>query len=152
MEVDNEKILKEELEALKAEIIQVYNASGKRTSGEFEQGLEIQVNGNSATLLGYLYLGGRAAGKQPPIAAIEKWIQLKGITPIEAKMKVSSLAYLIARKIAREGTNPENHLYIYDEVITPERIQEILDKLYKINVTAFINEVAVTVEKLVNNR
>ncbi|MEW5675552.1 hypothetical protein ABGT15_04505 [Flavobacterium enshiense] len=152
MEVDNEKILAEEMELLKAEILGVYNASGKRTSGEFEEGLEIQVNGDSATLLGYLYLGGRAAGKQPPISAIEKWIEAKGIKPIEDKMKVSTLAYLIARKIAREGTNPENHLYIYDEVITPERIEQILDRLNKINVTAFVNEVSVTIQKLVNNR
>ncbi|MCG2611515.1 hypothetical protein LZZ90_08340 [Flavobacterium sp. SM15] len=152
MEAENEKVLREELEALKAEIIQVYNASGKRTSGEFEQGLEIQQNGTSATLLGYLYLGGRAAGKQPPLEAIERWIQQKGITPIEAKMKVSSLAYLIARKIAREGTNPENHLYIYDEVITPERIDKILERLNQINVNAFINEVQITINKLVNNR
>ena len=149
---DNEKILAEEMELLKAEILGVYNASGKRTSGEFEQGLEIQQNGTKASLWGYLYLGGRASGKQPPIQAIEKWIEAKGIKPIEDKMKVSTLAYLIARKIAREGTNPENHLYIYDQVITPERIQSILDRLYKINVTAFVNEVSVTIQKLVNNR
>ncbi len=152
MEADNEKVLREELEALKAEIISVYNGSGKRTSGEFEQGLEVQANGDSASLWGYLYLGGRAAGKMPPIDAIEKWIEAKGIKPIEDKMKASSLAYLIARKIAREGTNPENHLYIYNQVITPERIEQILEKLNKVNVTAFVKEVTTTIQKLVNNR
>lgn len=152
MEIDNEKILKDELDLLIKDIIQVYNSSGKRTSGEFEQGLEIQQNGTSASLWGYVYLAGRIAGKQPPIEAIERWIQLKGITPIEAKMKISSLAYLIARKIAREGTNKVNHLYIYDEVITPERIQEILDKIYKINVTAFIDEISVAIQKLTQNK
>lgn len=152
MSDDNSKIIAEEMEALKVEIIAEYNASGKRTSGEFEQGLEIKQNGTSATLLGYLYLGGRAAGKMPPISAIEKWIQLKGITPIEAKMKTSTLAYLIARKIAKEGTNPENHLYIYDKIITPERIDKIMERLNKININAFINEVTIMINKLVTNR
>lgn len=152
MSDDNERVLAEEMAALKADIIQVYNASGKRTSGGFEQGLEVVQNGTSSTLFGYLYLGGRAAGKQPPIEAIEKWLNQKGITPIDAKMKVSSLAYLIARKIAREGTNPENHLYIYDEVITPERIDKIMQRLNQVNVNAFINEVSIMINKLVTNR
>jgi hypothetical protein len=152
MSSENEKVLLEEMEALKADIIQFYNASGKRVSGEFENGLEIKSNGTSASLFGYVYLAGRIAGKQPPIAAIEKWIIQKGITPIEAKMKTSTLAYLIARKIAREGTSKENHLHIYDEVITPQRIDSILEKLNQINVTAFINEITITINKLVANK
>lgn len=149
---NNDAIIKEEFEAIKADIIALYNAGGKRTSGEFESGLEIVYNTNSATLSGYLYLAGRIAGKQPPIDAIEKWLVQKGIKPIDDKMKISSLAFLIARKIAREGTNKENHQYVYDEVITPERIQMILDKLTKINVTSFVNEVTVMIEKMVQNK
>ena len=144
--------LKEEMEALKADIIKVYNASNKRTSGEFEKGLEINYQPNKATLSGYVYLAGRIAGKQPPSAVIEKWLIQKGITPIETKMKISSLAYLIARKIGKEGTKKENHLEIYDQVITPERIDKILDRLNKINVTLFINEVTIMIEKLVTNK
>ncbi|MDI9257279.1 hypothetical protein [Flavobacterium sedimenticola] len=149
---ENQSIIAEELELLKADIIKVYNESGKRTSGEFEQGLEITNTSTSGTLSGYLYLGGRAAGKQPPIQAIENWIELKGITPIEAKMKTSTLAYLIARKIAKEGTRKENHLFIYDQVITPERIDKIFERLSEVNVNVFINEVTIMIEKLVKNR
>jgi hypothetical protein len=29
-------------------------------------------------------------------------------------MKISTLAFLIARKIGKEGTNKQNHLAIYD--------------------------------------
>ena len=148
----NDTIIKEELEAIKADIIALYNASGKRTSGEFENGLEIKYQPNSATLSGYVYLAGRAAGKQPPIQAIEKWLIAKGITPIESKMKISSLAYLIARKIAKEGTKKENHLQIYNQIITPERIEKILEKLNQVNVTAFANEVTIMITKLVNNK
>jgi hypothetical protein len=150
--VDNTAILKEEMESLVADIVKVYNASGKRTSGEFEQGLEINVEPNGASLFGYVYLAGRVAGKQPPTKPIEDWLKNKGITPIESKMKISTLAYLIARKIGREGTKKENHHHIYDEVITPERIDKILERLNEINVTAFVNEVAVTINKLVTNK
>lgn len=148
----NDTIIKEEMESLKADIIAAYNASGKRTSGEFESGLEIKYQPNSATLSGYVYLAGRAAGKQPPIQAIEKWLIAKGITPIENKMKISSLAYLIARKIANEGTKKENHLQIYNQIITPERIEKILERLNQVNVTAFANEVTIMITKLVNNK
>jgi hypothetical protein len=44
---------------------------------------------------------GRKPGKQPPTDPIQKWIQAKGIaTDISDK----SLAYLIARKIGKEGS------------------------------------------------
>lgn len=150
--MNNDEVLKEEMESLKADIITYYNASGKRVSGEFESGLEIKYSNNSATLSGYVYLAGRAAGKQPPIQAIEKWLRLKGINPIESKMKISTLAFLIARKIAKEGTKKENHLKIYDAIITPERIDSILERLNKINVTAFTNEVTVMINKLVTDK
>ena len=149
---NSDEVLQEEIEAIKADIIAVYNASGKRTSGEFESGLETSYSPNKATLSGYVYLAGRAAGKMPPIQAIEKWLIAKGITPIETKMKISSLAYLIARNIAKEGTKKENHLQIYDEVITPERIDSILERLNQVNVTAFANEVTVMITKLVQNK
>lgn len=149
---DNDRIIKEEFEAIKADIIALYNAGGKRTSGEFENGLQVDYRTDGATLSGYVYLAGRIAGKQPPTKAIEDWLIQKGIQPIEEKMKISTLAYLIARKIGQKGTNKENHQYVYDEVITPERIQSILDRITKINVTAFINEVTVTIEKLVTNK
>jgi len=149
---DNDKILREEFEELKKDIINSYNSGGKKTSGEFENGLQIDYRTDGATLKGYVYLAGRIAGKQPPTKAIEDWLIKKGITPIEDKMKISTLAFLIARKIGRSGTNKENHQYIYDEIITPQRIQSILDRITKINVTSFINEVSVTIEKLVTNK
>ena len=114
--------------------------------------MEITNNDTSGTLSGYLYLGGRNAGKQPPIEPILRWIEAKGIKPIEDKMKTSTLAYLIARKIAKEGTKKENHLFIYDQVITPERIDKIFERLSQINVNVFINEVTIMIEKLVKDR
>ncbi|OXA85200.1 hypothetical protein [Flavobacterium hibernum] len=140
IEDENQRILIEEMEAIKADILAVYNASGKRTSGEFENGLELKYEPNKATLFGYEYLAGRRAGKMPPIEAIEKWLEQKGIKPIESTMKISTLAYLIARKIAKEGTRKESQLQIYKQVITPQRIQDIMTKISQINVQLFVWE------------
>jgi hypothetical protein len=148
----NAKIIQQEMELLKADIIAVYNASGKKVSGEFEKGLELSYGPDSAKLTGYVYLAGRKAGKQPPIQAIENWLIAKGIKPIEDNMKISTLAFLIARKIAKEGTKKENHLAIYDQVITPQRIQEIFEKINQINVIAFTNEITILIQKLVENK
>ena len=147
---ENQQHLKDEMEALKLEILAVYRASGKRTTGEFEKGLEVVYGSNSASLFGFEYLSGRRAGKQPPVKAIEDWIKAKGITPIEAKMKVSTLAYLIARKIAKEGTKKENNLAIYTQVVTPERIDQILENIHKLNANAFIQEVVASITKAFN--
>lgn len=46
-------------------------------------------------------LFGRRAGKQPPRAAILKWMKAKGVQP-----RYRNADYLIARKIGRDGTNP----------------------------------------------
>lgn len=140
---ENQQLLQTEMNLLRDEIIEVYNASGKRTTGEFEQGLTIEFGTNKAILKGYEYLGGRRpnAGKMPPIQKIEDWLNAKGIKPIEDKMKISTLAYLIARKISKEGTKKENNLAIYSKVITPQRIDQILEKIQTLNANAFIREV-----------
>lgn len=49
---------------------------------------------------------GRRAGKQPPSSAIENWIQVRHLVPSPVNDKIPStkqMAYLIARKIGREG-------------------------------------------------
>ena len=46
-------------------------------------------------------LAGRGPGKAPPIAEILKWIEVKGVTGAWASR---DLAFIIARKIGREGT------------------------------------------------
>lgn len=46
---------------------------------------------------------GRGPGKFPPIEAIQTWMTVKHIVPRENRT-VPQVSYLIARKIAREGT------------------------------------------------
>ena len=50
-------------------------------------------------------LEGRKAGKAPPSSALESWVALKLKVPAK---EVKSVAFLVARKIAREGTNRSN--------------------------------------------
>lgn len=147
---ENQKVLQEEMERIKNDILQLYNASGKKTTGEFEKGLEIEYKDLTVTLKGYTYLGGRRAGKQPPIKAIEDWIKAKGIKPLEDKISTSTLAFLIARKIAEKGTDKQRHLQVYSKVITPERIQAILDRVSQLNANAFVQEVVTTITKSFN--
>ncbi len=143
----NEQIIKEELQKVVDEAKEIYNGSGKRSTGNWEKGLEIKTSLNKGELYGYAYLAGRRAGKQPPTASILEWIKAKGIRP-ENGMKLSALAYLIARKIGREGTDKSRHLKVFEEILTPQRIQSIIDKVSQFNVGMFVNDITVEFNKL----
>jgi len=141
-------ILQEEFNALKDELIAAYDAKGMRTTGAWADNLEVQVSENKAVIMGLPYSqqleSGRAPGKQPPSEAIKQWIIDKGIANrIQGKISISSLAYLIARKIAREGWNREQNggVDLISEVVTPERIQKIIDRVSDIYIVNFSNEI-----------
>ena len=54
---------------------------------------------------------GRGPGKFPPVDKIREWISVKPITPYPGKNgkipSVEQLSFLIGRKIATEGTDPQ---------------------------------------------
>ena len=134
--MNDEQILEAEFQTLRTDIIERYDQLGMRASSQFERELEVEVDGLTARLTGVHYteylVDGRGPGKQPPIQVIEEWIVDKGIAnQIEGEITVSSLAYLIARKIGREGTEyfKQGGTDLIDSVITPERIQQIIDKV-----------------------
>ncbi|MBE99326.1 hypothetical protein [Flavobacterium coralii] len=145
------EVMQQEFEAIRDELISAYDAKGMRSSGEWADALEVKVSesGNrvKGAILGLPYSQqletGRAPGKQPPSKAIEKWIYEKGISAsIEGKISISSLAYLIARKIAREGWKREQYggVELISEVITPQRIQAIIDKVSDIYISRVSTE------------
>jgi len=144
-------IIEFEIESILDDIRELYNASGKRTSSEFEEGLEVTYGVNKATIEGYTYLAGRKKGKMPPVKAIEEWIKKKGIRPIEQNMKINSLAWAIAKSIAKKGTDEARHLKVYEKVITPERINNIIEKVSQFNVNLFINEITASLTVLQKN-
>jgi hypothetical protein len=130
------KILQEELDKLKTELIKEYDSLGMRSSGKWADSLEVQTTETNGKILGLNYSEqlefGRRAGKQPPREAIEQWIRDKGLASrIEGQISISTLAFLIARKIAREGWKREGFggVELISKVVTAERIQKILDKV-----------------------
>lgn len=75
---------------------------------------------------------GRKAGKFPPIDKIKEWISVKPVKPVIPRpMKngklptINQLAFLIARKIAREGIEPKNILKRTVEEVNNEMLMSI---------------------------
>ena len=125
-----------------------------RASGKFADGLEVRVDGLTAQLWGESCAQqletGRKAGAFPPISAIEQWIKDKGIANrIEGKISISSLAFLIARKIAKRGWKREEHggVELISQVITDVRIQKIIDEVGAGQALVYTTEII----KLVND-
>lgn len=144
------QILAVEFEKLKADLLSAYQSSGQSTSGTWGDSLEIVELPNGFRLMADGYILGRKPGRQPPSKAIELWLQQKGIAAqAEKNISTSSLAHLIARKIAREGWQPKQP-HFTDIVITPQRIQQMLDTAsgialadFMAQLTAFIKTIAV---------
>jgi hypothetical protein len=108
---------KTEIEAALTRLIQrIEGASitaSAYVSGKTTKGLEPRsVTEMGGQLWGYVYTGtldkGRKPGKFPPIAGIRQWVIMRGIDKAW-QMSSHSAAYLIARKISREGTNLYKH-------------------------------------------
>lgn len=151
------KVLSREFENLKKDLIIAYDAKGMRASGKFADTLEVEVKGLTAKLFGEDYSQqletGRKAGRFPPINAIEQWIKDKGVANrIQGEISISSLAFLIARKIARNGWKREEHggVQLISEVVTDQRIQNIIDEvgaeqalIYSTEIIKLVNEIAV---------
>jgi hypothetical protein len=155
MIIQAKDILQEEFELLKQELIQKYDEKGMRASGNWANSLEVQTNDFSAKLLGEQYSEqleyGRKSGKQPPSKVIEQWIRDKGLMQrITSKISISSLAFLIARKIGREGWKRQGYggVELISEVVTPERIQKIIDRVSADYITLFQNEIKLMFEKV----
>lgn len=86
--------------------------------GDFAQNLECRLSDTTFQFLSskyaYFMLHGRGAGKRPPINVIQEWCDYKGIN-------FKSCAFLIARKIGREGTKGNDFV----TPIIPELVDEI---------------------------
>lgn len=109
MSVTANYIINEELLKLKDVIAANMQAQGLNASGKTSKSLEIVQNENGTALVGRSFFSvletGRKAGKVPKNfrQIIEKWATDKGLT-FETPAKLRSFSYLVARKIAAEGT------------------------------------------------
>ena len=100
------ELVSSELEALKQRIIENHRSAGQVASGRTIASLKVEITGDGGVLWGRSAFGtletGRKPGKVPAgfWKIIRQWMDDKGIQ-VE---KPDSFAYLVARKIAREGT------------------------------------------------
>lgn len=137
------QLLSAEFEALRQEIIAAYEASGMETSGNWGNSVKVQQLPNGFSIVADDYINGRGPGKPPPSDVIEQWIIKKGISArLGTEISVSSLAFLIARKIARLGWKPKAGFEdIVGGIATPQRISKILDKAGTLYVSGFTTEI-----------
>ncbi len=153
--VQVEEILKQEFKLLREELVKQYDIQGMRASGNWANSIEEQYTPLTAKLIGENYSEqleyGRKAGKQPPSQAIEQWIRDKGLmNRIVGKISISSLAYLIARKIAREGWKREKFggVELISKVVTPERMQKMIDRVGEYSLSLFQKEITLMYDSI----
>ena len=135
------QILAAEFEAIKADLTAKYTESGSGATGSWPATLSVEATGTNAKLWGAGYIDGREPGTPPPSEAIAQWIVNKGIAArMENNISLSSLAFLIARKIGREGWKPKGGSLI-ESVVTPQRMQGIIDKAGDYYLMQFTREI-----------
>ena len=137
-----EEVVKSWLDGSKSQIISNYDRDNMRASGSFAKSLRVEILQQSGLIKGTLYganhsifvdkgrwaTGGGGNGQLRE--AIKQWIDDKGITPRDNISK-DSLAFLISRKIHREGWKPKN-IYpngVISSVINDNAIKELLASL-----------------------
>lgn len=129
-------VLNEELNNLRQRIIENHIQAGQRASGRTIKSLRVVVNDNHGVLFGRQAFSvletGRRPGKVPKgfYQIIQQWMIDKGIQVEKPK----SFAYLIARKIAREGTKlyrTGKHEDIYSKDIEMT-IRNIMNRVFGI--------------------
>lgn len=152
--IDVRRLLTSALEEAKVKIQQNLADTGTNASGRTSASLSVEVDGNTGTLYGRQAFGtvetGRKPGRVPAgfRQIIYQWMQDKGVhADVTGNRSQSSadmsMAYLIARKIADEGSK----LYrdggrddIYSNVLplTIERIESEITNEYLINIKSIL--------------
>ena len=131
-----DKIYEKYLLRIIQKIKERYHSLGLVSSGEFERSLKHLIQNNKLSIIGakhtYFMEEGRKPGRFPPIADIQKWIEIKPGLPAIFKEKPKQFAYIIARKIAKEGINPsKSNRGRVASLIIDDFLEEELDKMLK---------------------
>lgn len=128
------------LEESRIKMIAEYDRLNFRASGKYANSLEpvieSGVNYTLVKMMGVAYAEqmqfgrGRTqnGGNGQLKAAILQWISDKGITPREAAMSNETLAFLISRKIHRDGYSVAGREGVISNVITPQWINELIKR------------------------
>jgi len=121
---------------------------GMNASGEWVDSIETSAVNNVGKIRGRDYTeylkNGRKPGKMPPIAAIEKWVQVK--LGLRGKQAISA-AFAIAKKIAKEGT--DYYKQGGTELLAELESQECLDYIRKELTTLIVVQAKGEIEQFV---
>lgn len=116
-------------------LIASYVKAGLRAFGEFERGLKSEVTDKSLKITAPYHArimeDGRKAGKFPPPAEILKWVRLGKIVK-RGDITDEQLAFLIGRKIARDGIkvpNKYNVGNVISSVLTDGSIDSLISDI-----------------------
>lgn len=145
------QIFQVEFDKLMKDIGAEYERLGMKASGEFKEELEVQVTSSTGKLLGLPYAEQLDEGRKKTtgggdgavLRAIKKWIVDKGVVNnIKGNISVSSLAFLITRKIHREGWKREGFggVNLISNIITDRRMQDIIDKIGNSLTLSFVSK------------
>jgi hypothetical protein len=124
-----DEIIQSSFQQLIDNIAAAHVAAGQKVSGTTIGSLEIQsVTAMGGQLWGASYIGvldkGRRPGKFPPIAPIEQWVIARQIHTAWG-MTSKSAAFIIARKIAQEGST------LYRQGGRSHILQDNVDKFFE---------------------
>ena len=152
--IDIRRILTSALEDAKVEIQHNLDITGTNASGRTSESLTVEVDGNTGVLYGRQAFGtvetGRKPGKVPYgfRDIIYQWMQDKDVhAKVEGRRSQESadrsMAYIIARKIANEGSKlyrDDGRDDIYSNVLplTIERVQNEVTNVYIINIQSIL--------------
>lgn len=128
------------LEDMAPRMLETYKKLGNTENVTVEVG-ELEVTLHLPPYWIYIEYG-RRAGKFPPLHAIQSWMEVKHIVPRENRT-VPQVSYLIARKIAREGTQGKHAV--------EGTVEEIKNVFFSRLYSAMVQDVKDNIQKIIKN-
>lgn len=152
--VDFKDIIQTWLNGRRDAMRQEYNSSGRKASGYFGEHIDVEMYDEGGRINTPLYVGSLVFGRKPTsgggggggkslYSMILDWIKVKGITPDNPKMTDNTLAYLISRKIHKQGIKVPNQFNdgkLIDNTFTAESVQDLKSELIKIGQKVVTND------------
>ena len=150
--VDFKDIIQTWLNGRRDAMRQEYNSSGRKASGYFGEHIDVEMYDEGGRIKTPLYVGALVFGRKPTsgggggrslYSMILDWIKVKGITPDNPKMTDNTLAYLISRKIHKQGIKVPNQFNdgkLIDNTFTAESVQDLKSELIKIGQKVVTND------------
>jgi len=152
--VDFKDIIQTWLNGRRDAMRQEYNSSGRKASGYFGEHIDVEMYDEGGRINTPLYVGSLVFGRKPTsgggggggkslYSMILDWIKVKGITPDNPKMTDNTLAYLISRKIHKQGIKVPNQFNdgkLIDNTFTAESVQDLKNELIKIGQKVVTND------------